>query len=309
MGKPERRFVDSEKRRVPSASALPFSSEVGSSYCALCSKKHESENVFAGYEQEGIIEEVPSSEVVSSQPTYYMPHRPAVKGSSSSTKVRPVIHASATSYSGISLNDCHESGPSLNPDLVKLLIRFRKWKVALTADITKAFLPICVRPEDRKVHRFSWKCKDSIRMMFVCVPSGIDLDMETHFMSTKRAVLSLIAKLFDPLGLISSFVMYAKILFQDIWRLGLEWDELLPEELQNKFQNWVMSIAALKYWKINRCYFPEMSWKELSGLELQRKELLDVLLCAKFLDLFMSALCFDKTVTYCYWADSKVALA
>jgi len=422
-------------------------------------------NVFTDYEQEGIIEEVPSSEVVSSQPTYYMPHRPVVKESSSSTKVRPVFDASATSYNGTSLNDCLESGPSLNPDLVKVLVRFRKWKVALTADITKAFLQICVRPEDRDVHRFLWKCKDSIRMMrFVRVPfgntsspfllnatikyhlqsypdtevvkelkenlyvddwlsgadtaeeacekfkeaqsilaeagfplskwhsncklfatkfndkidhgdehestkvlgmkwlslsdqfvfKGIDLDLETHLVSTKRAILSLIARLFDPLGLISPFVMYAKILFQDIWRLGLDWDELLPKEGQNKFQNWVKSIAALKYWKINRCYFPEMSWKELSGVELHafgdasekgygacvylrvplvdgtyqvslvvarsrvapikrvtlpRLELLGALLCARLLDFVKSALCLDKTVTYCCWTDSKVALA
>ncbi|XP_069994246.1 uncharacterized protein [Penaeus vannamei] len=129
--------------------------------------------MFTDYEQEGIIEEVPSSEVVSSQPTYYMPHRPVVKESGSSTKVRPVFDASATSYNGTSLNDCLESGPSLNPDLVKVLVRFRKRKVALTADITKAFLQICVQPEDRDVHRFLWKCKDSIRMTrFVRVPFG-----------------------------------------------------------------------------------------------------------------------------------------
>lgn len=43
MQKPERQFVDSEKRRVPPASALHTSSEVGSSYCAFCSKKYKSE--------------------------------------------------------------------------------------------------------------------------------------------------------------------------------------------------------------------------------------------------------------------------
>ncbi|XP_063590241.1 uncharacterized protein LOC134767126 [Penaeus indicus] len=135
-------------------------------------KKQYSE-VFTGYEEEGIIEEVPSNEVLSSQPTYYMPHRPVVKESSASTKIRLVFDASAASYNGISLNDCLESGPSLNPDLVKVLIRFRRWKVALTADITKAFLQICVQEKDRDVHRFLWKCKDSIRIMrFVCVPFG-----------------------------------------------------------------------------------------------------------------------------------------
>ena len=71
-----------------------------------------------------------------------LPHRPVVRESSSTTKVRPVFDASAIGYNGISLNDCLECGPSLNPDLVKVLIRFRKWKVALAADVERAFLQI-----------------------------------------------------------------------------------------------------------------------------------------------------------------------
>ncbi|XP_037780314.1 uncharacterized protein LOC119576743 [Penaeus monodon] len=43
LGKAEGRFVESEKRRVPSASALYTSSEAGSYFCAFCSKKHKSE--------------------------------------------------------------------------------------------------------------------------------------------------------------------------------------------------------------------------------------------------------------------------
>jgi len=129
--------------------------------------------VLKGYEKEGIIEEVPSSEIVSPYPTYYLPHRPVVRESSMSTKVRPVFDASAVGYNGVSLNDCLESGPSLNPNLVEILIRFRRWKVALTADITKAFLQICIQRGDQDVHRFLWKCQDSVRVMrFVRVPFG-----------------------------------------------------------------------------------------------------------------------------------------
>ena len=50
---------------------------------------------------------------------------------------------------------------------------------------------------------------------------GIDLDNKKEFIYTKRNILSLIARLFDPIGLINPFVMYAKILLQEIWRLGL----------------------------------------------------------------------------------------
>lgn len=65
-----------------------------------------------------------------------------------------MFDASAAGPNGFSLNDCLESGPSLIPDLVEILLRFRRWNVALTADITRAFLQIGVQRPDQDVHRF-----------------------------------------------------------------------------------------------------------------------------------------------------------
>ena len=39
---------------------------------------------------------------------------------------------------------------------------------------------------------------------------------------TKRTFLALLAKPFDPLGFLSPFIMYAKIIMQLNWRLGLD---------------------------------------------------------------------------------------
>ena len=97
-----------------------------------------------------IIEEVPCHEPQVMHPTYYMPYRPVVKGDRVSTKVRPVFDASAKGYNGVSLH----TGPSLNPDLVEVLVRFGRWPIAIKGDITKAFLLIAVKREDRDVHRF-----------------------------------------------------------------------------------------------------------------------------------------------------------
>ena len=83
-----------------------------------------------------------------------MPHRPVIKEGSRTTKIRPVFDASATGNNGVSLNSCLETGPCLLSNLVDILARFRRWKVAITSDISKAFLQIRVRPGDRKVHRF-----------------------------------------------------------------------------------------------------------------------------------------------------------
>ena len=54
------------------------------------------------------------------------------------------------------------TGPSLNPDLVEILIRYRPYVV--TADV-KAFLQISVHSQDRNVHRFLMPGKNGVRHM------------------------------------------------------------------------------------------------------------------------------------------------
>ncbi len=54
------------------------------------------------------------------------------------------------------MNDVLETGPNLNPDLLSVLIRFRKYEVAWIADIEKAFLNIALQPEDAEAIRFLW---------------------------------------------------------------------------------------------------------------------------------------------------------
>ena len=78
----------------------------------------------------------------------------------------------------------------------------------------------------------------------------------------------MIAKIFDPLGLISPYVMYGKILFQELWKLGLSWDQEMPAELKLKFQRWLLSSQSFKSFNIGRCYFPQKAWGKLNQVEL-----------------------------------------
>ena len=73
------------------------------------------------------------------------------------TKVRVVYDASSKECkSGTSLNDCLHVGPSLNPLLYSILIRFRENRIALVGDIEKAFLNVEVDEAYRDCLRFLW---------------------------------------------------------------------------------------------------------------------------------------------------------
>jgi hypothetical protein len=49
---------------------------------------------------------------------------------------------------------------------------------------------------------------------------------------TKRAILSQVVRIYDPLGIAAAFLIRAKIGMQKLWLTGLQWDEDLPTEFQ-----------------------------------------------------------------------------
>ncbi len=105
--------------------------------------------------EQGIIEQVTSLE--KADKVHYLPHQAVVRKDAVTTKVRIVYDASSKgSKSDTSLNDCLHVGPSLNPLLYSILIRFRENKVALVADIEQAFLNVEVNEKDRDCLRFLW---------------------------------------------------------------------------------------------------------------------------------------------------------
>ena len=73
------------------------------------------------------------------------------------TKIRIVFDASAKTKKGSqSLNENLHRGPIILEDLCGLLMRFRINRVALIADVEKAFHQVGLQPEDRDVTQFLW---------------------------------------------------------------------------------------------------------------------------------------------------------
>ena len=75
---------------------------------------------------------------------YYLPHHGVTNSSSTTTKQRVVFDGSAKTTTGTSLNDCLAVRPIVQSTLYDILSRFRKFKVAFTADVEKMFLLVDV---------------------------------------------------------------------------------------------------------------------------------------------------------------------
>ena len=114
------------------------------------------QEVVQSYLDLGHAEPVPASEPTP-QHQYYLPMHAVFKHSSSSTKLRVVFDGSATTTSGTSLNQALLVGPTLQPTLSNILMKFRCYPVALNADISKMYREVKLSPQDKDLHRFIWR--------------------------------------------------------------------------------------------------------------------------------------------------------
>ena len=261
--------------------------------------------------------------------------------------------------------------PNLNPGIADVILRFRRWKFVVSADVKKAFLQIKLKEHYQDVHRFLLRKAGELRTMRFsrvafgvnCSPfllsatirhhllkylpalpavrelqenlyvddflSGADTEaeakrlyqdadqimtdagmtlakwtsnessvlgngVESQALSeyvkvlgvsweherdafrfggaelpdpvryTKHVVLSLLTRVFDPLGFILPVIVTARFLFQGIWKLGLCWDEDLPMDLQSEVKKWIDGLKILREVAIPRPFF-EGQWKGSEG--------------------------------------------
>ncbi|XP_076660602.1 uncharacterized protein LOC143363961 [Halictus rubicundus] len=117
--------------------------------------KQEYHAVIQEYLDLGHMSELPQEQ--QSPEGYYLPHHGVVKVTSDTTKLRVVFDGSATTNSGIALNDALHTGPKIQDDLLHILLRFRIHRYVLTGDIEKMYRQFLVRPEDRKFQRILWR--------------------------------------------------------------------------------------------------------------------------------------------------------
>ena len=84
--------------------------------------------------------------------------------------------------------------------------------------------------------------------------------MEISAPITKRKIVSEVAKLYDPLGFLGPVIVTAKILIQNLWKSNTNWDEIIPSETLQCWDNFRSNLNVLNDIKINRriiCDYPK----------------------------------------------------
>ncbi|XP_055917147.1 uncharacterized protein LOC129949607 [Eupeodes corollae] len=83
--------------------------------------------------------------------SYYVPHHAVTM------KFRVVFNASAQTSTGISLNDTQLAGPLIQELLVNIIHRFRRFAVALSADVEKMFRQVLIDKRHRQWQQILWR--------------------------------------------------------------------------------------------------------------------------------------------------------
>ncbi|GBM46109.1 hypothetical protein AVEN_236126-1 [Araneus ventricosus] len=76
--------------------------------------------------------------------------------------------------------------------------------------------------------------------------------VNAEIVNTKRKLLSIIAKTFDPLGLFSPSTIILKMMLQDLWKSKASWDDPVPPTIRDTWSKFRLEISHLNAISIPR---------------------------------------------------------
>lgn len=81
---------------------------------------------------------------------------------------------------------------------------------------------------------------------------------------TKRNVISLIGKFYDPLGFLAPIVVSYKVFMQSLCEAKIGWDDAIPEPLMAQWRKLVLTLSESQPMTLPRCYLDGVDSKILS---------------------------------------------
>ena len=76
------------------------------------------------------------------------------------------------------------------------------------------------------------------------------------FRFTKRNCLKRMATVFDPLCFFAPYLIKSRILFQQTWEQGIDWDDQMPMEVEGQWREWFEGLKRLEAIEVPRCLHP-----------------------------------------------------
>ena len=116
---------------------------------------------------------------------------------------------------------------------------------------------------DNKVLGIIWSTKtDALIIKFSEI-----VELAKSLPATKRNVLKIIAKLFDPLGLVTPISTPLKVLMQELFQSKYEWDERFSDDLARRWNSLIKELEQVNQIEVSRYYFQDIQ-KKPETLEL-----------------------------------------
>ncbi|KAJ8911369.1 hypothetical protein NQ315_011662, partial [Exocentrus adspersus] len=124
---------------------------------------------------------------------------------------------------------------------------------------------VACKESDAKTLGLSWKCDRDV------LTYRVPLENESKRVQiTKRTILSKIATIFDPLGLISPCIIIAKTLLQRLWSENLTWDQSLPDSILHSWLEFASELPKLNDFYVNlklKLSFPFERFSDLNRIK------------------------------------------
>ncbi|XP_050667011.1 uncharacterized protein LOC126966802 [Leptidea sinapis] len=116
------------------------------------------DSVILEYLEKGYISPVlPDTDATQSLRSYTISHHGVIREDKVTSRLRVVLDASAKTTTQVSLNDILYSGQNLQGNIFNIMVNFRLYRIAFSADIRQMFLCIGIRPCDRRFQRILYR--------------------------------------------------------------------------------------------------------------------------------------------------------
>lgn len=155
---------------------------------------------------------------------------------------------------------CIEIFKSMNWDLVGFQSNSTEFLRKIPEEhIKKDLIPLLSNDKDSYTTKVLGAAWDTVSDCFVYQLNKnnfVKLAHEFDFKPTKRDQCSTIARIFDVLGFIAHVLIRGKILLQRSWKLKLDWDDVISDEENKLWKNWIQDLNKITELKIPRQHLP-----------------------------------------------------